>query len=60
MKGFRLLLLLFAADCLMPTVGAEQNGTIIPHLSFSLWGKSESAGRSYVASGFSTGCLQFG
>lgn len=34
MKGFRLLLLLFATGCLMSTVGAEQNGTIIPHLSF--------------------------
>ena len=34
MKGFRLLLLLFAAGYLTSTVSAEQNGTIIPHLSF--------------------------
>ncbi len=34
MKGFRLLLLLFATGYLTSTVSAEQNGTIIPHLSF--------------------------
>lgn len=34
MKGFRLLFLLFAVGFLAFTVGAEQNGTIIPHLSF--------------------------
>ena len=34
MKGFRLLLLLFAAGFIVSTVNAEQNGTIIPHLSF--------------------------
>ena len=34
MKEFRLLCLLFAAIFLTSTIGAEQNGTIIPHLSF--------------------------
>lgn len=34
MKGFRPLFLLFAAGFIVSTVKAEQNGTIIPHLSF--------------------------
>ena len=34
MKGFWLLCLLCAAGFLTSTLGAEQNGTIVPHLSF--------------------------
>ena len=34
MKRFRLLFLLFAASFIVSTVNAEQNRTIIPHLSF--------------------------